>query len=457
LHSILIILTIVLSSFVFQGNEIKFTVSEDNVRWYVNDNRVENVSSKALRLNYDDYLGQGSNLVVRVEKSGFKPFVWVISPVSNINNEWSTTLVSIDFTPENASILDSEVLVMSMLMLGVIVVLVLVIIIFKKNSEIEDKEEDDEINEKKEQLNKIYNDNDQKSKVDDTSLKKILEEASIPDSIPHLAKGTIVGDYVIDRVIGVGGIATIYLATDDIGKKVAVKLMSQYIYDKDLIGKFYSEGALISDINTRFPEAPIVKCYRTGTYEYKGQRVPFIALEYIQGETLKSWMKKTSEYLGKIKIIEQIADALNAVHSMNAIHRDISPENILFREMSSLEIAMIDFGVARFEIVGAKNKSYGAAYGKPEYMAPEQFDNANKVDYRTDYYSLGVLIYEMFVGKPPFRDPNIFVVGEMHKNNAPPDVSEYVPTNIQNLIRLLLAKNPENRPSSIDQIKTYLK
>ncbi len=278
-------------------------------------------------------------------------------------------------------------------------------------------------------------------------------------NIPDFEPGTVFDDYRLGKIIGRGGISTIYAGKDPDGKLFAIKLMSRYLDDMDMVGRFFVEGTVLEKLNKEYPDAPIVKLKSIGKHTWKKKQMPYLVLEYIDGISLKNRIKSqpsltTSE---KLHIVKQLLDALRAIHSTNVVHRDLSPDNVILRHNTDSEVCLIDFGVVKYEVDWMKNTSYGAAYGKPEYMSPEQFNSPGSLDYRSDYYSLGVLLYHMFTGNPPFSDTNIYIVSEMHQTHKIPEIPEYVPVNIRKAITHLMEKSPENRPSSIDDIIKYLK
>ena len=266
-----------------------------------------------------------------------------------------------------------------------------------------------------------------------------------------------INQYLLLDHIASGGISQIFRAKDADDNTVALKVMTNYLDDEDLKSKFIGEGMVITNINSRSPDAPVVKVFDYGYEDDDRSKRPFIAMELIEGTSLKNHIDQGSlSHDQKIKIIVQLIEALHATHSLDTLHRDIAPDNVILRDDSDSEISLIDFGVAKHEVQWLKGKSYGAAYGKPEYMSPEQFDGSSDIDYRSDYYSLGVLIYALFCGSPPFQDTNIFKVGEMHKAEALPPISRDVPPNIRIMIVHLMEKDPEKRPGSPSEIKSYL-
>ena len=278
-------------------------------------------------------------------------------------------------------------------------------------------------------------------------------------NVPDLKPGTVFDDYRLDKIIGRGGISTIYAGRDSDGKLYAIKLMSRYLDDMDMVGRFFVEGTVLEKLNEECPDAPIVKLKSIGKHSWDNKRMPYLVLEYINGISLKNRILSQPSLTSseKLHIAKQLLEALRAIHCINVVHRDLSPDNVIIRHNTDSEICLIDFGVVKYEVDWMKNTSYGAAYGKPEYMSPEQFSSPSSLDYRSDYYSLGVLMYHMFTGNPPFSDTNIYIVSEMHQTHKIPEIPEYVPPKIRKAIKHLMEKSPENRPSSIDDIIKYLK
>lgn len=277
------------------------------------------------------------------------------------------------------------------------------------------------------------------------------KKANSEDSVNKLNQFTL-----LDHIAS-GGISEIHRAKDDKDNIIALKVMTNYLDDDDLKSKFIGEGMVLTNINHRFPDAPIIKVFDYGYEDDDRSKRPYIAMELIEGISLKKLIEQGAlNHDQKVEIIIQLIDALHATHSLDTLHRDIAPDNVLIRDEEETKVCLIDFGVAKHEVQWLKGKSYGAAYGKPEYMSPEQFDGSSDIDYRSDYYSLGVLIYALFCGGPPFKDTNIFKVGEMHKKDPLPPISRDVPPHIRVMIIHLMEKDPEDRPQSPSEIKSYL-
>jgi serine/threonine-protein kinase len=259
------------------------------------------------------------------------------------------------------------------------------------------------------------------------------------------------GDYELIKIIGQGGMATIYKARHPVRKKtVALKVMdNNLLKDRDLVLKFFMEGEAIENINNAFPQSPVVKVIEYGAKRYKPYDIPFIAMEYLKGKNLTQLIRKNkiSGLRQKLFIVKEIARALKASHQLRIIHRDVSPDNVI---ISSSKITLFDFGIAKQELNLYKTLD-GSIAGKPIYMSPEQCAG-KKVTDKSDIYSLGVIFYYLVEGQPPFYDKNPVEIMNKHKKKLPPAFTRDVPPAVKNLISAMLAKSPQNRPSADDII-----
>ncbi len=271
------------------------------------------------------------------------------------------------------------------------------------------------------------------------------------------AEGVVKFDkYLIQQKIAEGGVAEIFSARNQRGNIVALKVMSQYLEDEDMVNKFIGEGWAMQKIKTRFPDVPIANVFEYGREEADPNGVPYIAMELVEGKTLRFYIENNVLSIDqKINIIKQLTIALDASHRCNVMHRDLSPDNVLVKDSSEVEIRLIDFGVAKHEIHWLKGTSVGAAFGKPEYMAPEQIEG-KQIDFRVDYYSLGILAFALFTGRAPFTGKMMYDVFDKHLKSDVPEMSNNVPKNIQDMIYSLLQKNPDQRPRSSEKILEYL-
>lgn len=256
-----------------------------------------------------------------------------------------------------------------------------------------------------------------------------------------------VSKYQIISEIGCGGMATVYLALDTIlERKVALKIMSDNI--SNTVGfqnGFIYEARIIAKLEHPY----IVKIYDVGVEEDKY----FMAMEYLSEGTLKDLLKKENLSINKsIRIIQQLASALNYAHKQGYIHRDIKPANILFR--SNNDITLADFGIAKLDGVSSELTRMGFITGTPYYMSPEQA-KGDGVDQRSDLYSLGVVFYEMLTSNKLFYGSSPIEISYQHIHANIPRL-EGEARKFQKIIDKCLAKDPKQRYQTVEQFSNDL-
>src|SRR5215472_5583226 len=218
--------------------------------------------------------------------------------------------------------------------------------------------------------------------------------------------GELIGHYRIESLIGVGGMGEVYLARDlQLGRKAALKLLPERLTaDETQLSRFKSEARSASALN----HPNILTVYEIGS---DGKR-QFIATEFIEGVTLRTWLADGRMNLrAALEIAVQVASALTAAHEAGVVHRDVKPENIMLRPDGYVKV--LDFGIAKLveparasdghrrETTALLQTRPGLVLGTAHYMSPEQA-RGQKVDARSDIWSLGVVLYEMLAGGPPF-------------------------------------------------------
>ncbi len=267
-----------------------------------------------------------------------------------------------------------------------------------------------------------------------------------------LAVGEKLKHYEIISLIGEGGMGEVYLAKDTIlGRRVALKLLPPYISnDPDRLRRFKQEARTASSLS--HPNVCVI--HEIG--EAADGR-PFIAMEYIEGVTLRQRIKETGMKLGDaLDIAIQTADALTAAHEAGVVHRDIKPENVMIRRDGYVKV--LDFGLAKLterrdshdgksQSTLMVNSSPGSVMGTAGYMSPEQARGV-AVDERTDIWSLGVVLYEMVSGHTPFAGatPTDVVVAIVEKDQPP--ISKYigdVPAELERIVKKALRKDTNER------------
>jgi eukaryotic-like serine/threonine-protein kinase len=259
--------------------------------------------------------------------------------------------------------------------------------------------------------------------------------------------GRTLGDYHVLRRLGEGGMGSVYLAEQiSLKRRVALKLLKADLAgNPTALQRFKAEAEAVA----RATHANIVQVYQIG--EQDG--VHYMALEYVEGRSLRDYLVKKGppELLVALSIMRQCASALQRAAELGIIHRDIKPENILLSRKGEVKIA--DFGLSR-DVSGDGQPlnltRSGVTMGTPLYMSPEQVQG-QRVDARTDIYSLGVTCYCMLAGHPPFRGANAFDVAIQHIQSEPPPLASNrpdLPKDLCALVHRMLAKNPDDRYQS---------
>jgi tRNA A-37 threonylcarbamoyl transferase component Bud32 len=254
------------------------------------------------------------------------------------------------------------------------------------------------------------------------------------------------GEFRLLKEIGKGGFAKVYKAKELAANKiVALKLMRREMMgNTELEHDFLREGELISRINERFPDAPIVKVYDYGKDNKRSCGIPYISMEYLKGDSLLNIIKRGGELtlFEKIWIIKEVSRGIKAVHKLKIVHGDMTPDNIIINKE---KITLVDFGVALQKLDGRKEIDPGIT-GKPIYMSPEQCAG-KKITGKSDVYSIGVIFFMLIYGMPPFKDKDYNKILRMHREDAVPDIDIPAPPEIKKLVRKLLEKNPGDRPT----------
>jgi tRNA A-37 threonylcarbamoyl transferase component Bud32 len=253
--------------------------------------------------------------------------------------------------------------------------------------------------------------------------------------------------YEVQRKIGEGGMAQVYLAeSQKLRAQVVLKVLdAKLLADDDFLQRFARECRIISKLQNEH----VVAIYDHGVND----DCAFLAMEYFPGGDLKERIRKGVSSIEALKILVQIARALEAVHAAGVVHRDIKPQNIMFREGSRL--ALVDFGLAKetdTKVTTLTNA--GMVIATPVYMSPEACQG-NAQDARSDLYSVGVILYEMLTGKPPFTAGSAPALAYQHVNSPVPRLPQRL-AGYQSIIDKLMAKKPEERFQSARELFAHV-
>lgn len=259
--------------------------------------------------------------------------------------------------------------------------------------------------------------------------------------IDGMEKPTI-GRYEIVEELGRGAMGVVYKGIDPaIKREVAIKTVHFDEVDADTIQAVKDRFLREAQSAGKLTHPNIVTIYDTG----EETDLAYIAMELLRGRTLEGWCKKTNLLPLKttLGIIGQLCETLDYAHKNGIVHRDIKPANIMILEKGKIKVT--DFGIAKIQ--SSSHTKTGIIMGTPSYMSPEQLAG-QKVDGRSDLFSLGVILYELLVGEKPFKGDAITTIMYQIANAAPPPLQEYrkdLPPILQKLIDKALAKKTEDR------------
>ncbi len=251
--------------------------------------------------------------------------------------------------------------------------------------------------------------------------------------------------YQVLRKLGEGGMSDVYLAKSDADQSdVVLKVLRTSAHnDADMLRRFIQEYAVLATIKHHH----VAKIYDQGfTDEYA-----YITMEYLSGGTLKEEISRLPDHTRVVDLMRQVASSLHAVHQLGLVYRDLKPENLMFR--GSGELVLVDFGIVKS--VGGNDSQlvqtlHGQIVGTPYYVSPEQA-SGKEVNHQADFYSLGVMLYELLTGDKPYRAESLEMLLAKHIHGETPRLpAEHAV--FQPMLNQLMAKNPADRPHSAHAI-----
>jgi eukaryotic-like serine/threonine-protein kinase len=266
--------------------------------------------------------------------------------------------------------------------------------------------------------------------------------------------GATIGEFSLIRLLGKGGMAEVWLSEQhSLKRNVALKLLKpELTSDPTYVKRFQAEAKAAGGLS----HSNIVQVYSVGQADGRH----FIAQEYVQGSTLKSFLQRKGalDLQTGLHIMRQVAAALQVAAERGIVHRDIKPENIMITRKGEVKVA--DFGLA--QLMGGERLNLtqeGTTMGTPLYMSPEQV-NGQKLDQRSDIYSFGVTCYHMLAGETPFRGESAIAVAMQHLQNTPRDLYSRrpdLPKAMCDVVHRMLAKNPDDRYPNAQKVLADLK
>jgi eukaryotic-like serine/threonine-protein kinase len=288
----------------------------------------------------------------------------------------------------------------------------------------------------------------------DAELAREVDEERVIDPL----LGQMVGEYQVREVLGRGGMGVVYGGVQPvIDKPVAIKVLhSSLSHDPSGMKRFVSEARAVNRIRHR----NIVDIFAFGSLPDGAQ---YLVMERLEGRTLTEYLKRrrTTSYADARAILAQVLDALEAAHQRSIVHRDLKPDNIFLCDQpgGGVLVKLMDFGIAKFaDDTGSTHMTKtGVPMGTPLYMSPEHCQGRG-LDHRADIYSLGVILYRMFCGSEPFTGGTTMEVMLAHMTLPPPPPRSLatIPEALERILLRCLAKNKEERPASIADLRADL-
>jgi serine/threonine-protein kinase len=260
-------------------------------------------------------------------------------------------------------------------------------------------------------------------------------------------------------MLGKGGMGAVYEAIQEpIERRVAIKILhGRYAQEPEIAMRFLNEARAVNIV-----EHPGI--VQISDYGQLPSGVAYLVMEYLKGDTLTQRLKKGGGKIPQpeaLRITRQIASALAAAHAKNIVHRDLKPDNVMLvvdpdpEAMGRVRVKLLDFGIAKVaaEVGNAgTNTAADVVMGTPKYMSPEQCRGAAAVDDKSDVYALGIMLYEMLAGRPPFLGATGEILAKQIYEDAPPltELAPWVTPDAASFVHRLIAKDKAERPSMRD-------
>jgi serine/threonine-protein kinase len=294
-----------------------------------------------------------------------------------------------------------------------------------------------------------------------------VHELSASDNDPLLG-ATIVGRFTILGRLGRGSMGAVYRARQEaVGRDVALKIVRpDRSYDPETKARFEREARAISLLTS--PHT--ITAFDFGEAEDGSW---FLAMEMLEGESVGDRLRREGriDWIDAVRFAQEALRSLAEAHAKGIIHRDLKPDNLFLARLPETQgrrrelCKVLDFGIAKWQRpedskIDQLETQAGTVFGTPRYMSPEQAQGS-VLDARSDLYSLGVLLYQMLSGRAPFVDDDAVVVMARHIKDEPPSFSAVaalagIPTSVEAVVRRALAKSPDERPQTAEQMSLEL-
>jgi serine/threonine protein kinase len=268
-----------------------------------------------------------------------------------------------------------------------------------------------------------------------------------------LVRHAFSNQYEVDREIGRGGAARVFLAADKEGHKLALKILHPERLESVVADRFLREIKLVSQLSNPH----IARLVDSGERDW----FVFLAMEFVDGPTLREALGRDRRlsFADTLRVACDLLDALDHAHQLGIVHRDVKPENVLI--CSDRGAVLLDFGIARAIITSVSDEitRTGVTVGSSAYMSPEQINGDQKIDGRSDLYSLGCVLFECLAGRPLFVWRKEAVILQLHLTEPSPDVRSIrpdVPSELAEAISKALAKLPGERWQSAAEMREIL-
>ena len=277
---------------------------------------------------------------------------------------------------------------------------------------------------------------------------------------PDLLIGQTIGNYLVIQKLGEGGMGAVYLAEHpQIGKKVALKVLhSEFSANADVTKRFFNEARAVNDIG--HPNIVDIIDYGVIQAGPGREQLVYFIMEYLAGGTLSQLIRTEAPLPPEraFGIAMQVADALAASHRTGIVHRDLKPDNIILQTRGRDRdiVKLLDFGIAKLsgDMQGSSRTRTGIVMGTPAYMSPEQCEGRGNVDFRTDVYALGIVLYEMLTGRVPFIGEGYgeILVQHLTQRPVPPSQFRMLPAHVEVVVLKALEKRMEQRYPTMDEM-----